>query len=343
MSTETKSMNHSDGFLGYLLRTRMYQENHEPCLRRVVTVNINDSVPGAMRRLSAENISSAPVTEASRYVGFVSMADMVKAVTNLFWGTTEQQWSTWWKSAEFQGLKVRDIMSSAENWGKKEFAPDPIYESQSTLSALEMLVNQKAVRAIVLNNRFERDITNICTQSMIISEIRQHMNDIHTHLREKSVQEMVDIWQDVVSVKDNDFAINAFKKMAALDISAVAIVNSDGALTGCLSEKDLVGLGASGTYFSRLFDTVANFKRDARKEVPRLAASGHFSAAKKPLRAIYVTKSDTFEDVIHKMKDGNIKRVFVCEPDDDGHMIPQYVIAQHDILQQVFEFYMNSI
>jgi CBS domain-containing protein len=289
-----------------------------------------------LRRLSSEGILSMPVLRLGKFIGFVSMFDLVTYVADLFWGANTAAWVDFFeKSDDFSTASVRDVMDSHQ-YGKKQYTEDPLFERNSTFHALEHLVIGNAHRSAVLNNAWDREIVNICTHSMLISEIRQRMDQLGS-LRYKAVRDMEDFWQDVLTIKTTDRAINAFKKMVNHNVSALAIVDDDGVLQGCISEKDLRGVGYNGETFSKMFDTVSSFKEYVRREFTRLAPRMHWSSAPTPIKGRYVTEDQTFEDVIRKMRDGNIHRVFVCSRDSvaAGKPVPIKVLSQGDVLREV--------
>jgi CBS domain-containing protein len=329
-----------DRFLSYLRTTTMARDLHQPCFKRLLTCNENDSVSTVLRRLSHEGILSMPVLNMGRFVGFISMFDLVTHVADLFWGANTAAWVDFFeKSDDFCTATVRDVMDSHQ-YGKKQYTTDPLFERNSTFHALEHLVIGNAHRSAVLNNSWDREIINICTQSMLISEIRQRLDQIGS-LRYRTALQMEDFWQDVLTVRETDTAMNAFKKMSRNNVSALAIVDEEGVLTGTISEKDLRGVGASGEDFSRLFEDVKSYKQFTKQRFNRLAPTAHWSIAPTPIKGRYVTEEQTFEDVIRKMRDGNIHRVWVCSAASvrAGAPVPIKVISQGDVLKQVLKHY----
>jgi CBS domain-containing protein len=59
-----------------------------------------------------------------------------------------------------------------------------------------------------------------------------------------------------------------------------------------------------------------------------------------PIKGRYVTEDQTFEDVIRKMRDGNIHRVWVSAASvREGRPVPIKVLSQGDVLKQVLKNY----
>jgi hypothetical protein len=97
----------------------------------------------------------------------------------------------------------------------------------------------------------------------------------------------------------------------------------------------------SGEDFSRLFEDVKSYKQFTKQRFTRLAPKAHWSMAATPIKGRYVTEDQTFEDVIRKMRDGNIHRVWVCSAASvrEGRPVPIKVLSQGDVLKQVLKNY----
>jgi predicted transcriptional regulator len=86
---------------------------------------------------------------------------------------------------------------------------------------------------------------------------------------------------------------------------------------------------------------VEEFKQLSREAIPLAAPRTHYSKKPVPRTVLFVSEKNTFEDVIRKMDDGNIHRVFVCSQlsINRGQPEPLHVISQTDVLKQVFNHY----
>merc|ERR1712166_1146646 len=73
----------------------------------VMTVQRDETLPRVLRKLATEGFLAAPVLDGRQYVGFISMLDLVRHTTNLFWGDTVEQWVNFWdKEERFQTTTV---------------------------------------------------------------------------------------------------------------------------------------------------------------------------------------------------------------------------------------------
>jgi CBS domain-containing protein len=328
----------SNAFLNYLLTTDLKPNLHRPCLNAVVSFQQTDSVSYVFKRLSDDGILSAPVMDGNRYVGFITLFDIMCYITNMYWGVTGEEWTTFFDNADdFAFATVEEVMD-APTWRGRQYV-EPLYTHNTTLHCLEKLAITKAHRAAVLDSSTNR-VMNIMTQSMLISEIRQRISMLGS-LRHKTVVQMQDSWTVVRTIRECDRAINAFKQMRDSNISGLAVVDDDGVLTGSISVRDLRGIGSDGPWFSRLFQTVKEFKDTAAKEYPFLGARNHFYIGSTPAKGLVCTPTATFESIINMMADGCVHRIFICSEESiqNGRPIPTNVLTQTDILTVVFRHF----
>jgi CBS domain-containing protein len=339
VKSSVKSRTSSNAFLNYLMTTDLSPALHRPCLGAIVTFQKTTSVSTVFKRLSSDGILSAPVLDGTRYVGFISIYDIMNFITNMYWGETGEEWETFFdNNDDFLSSTVDDVMETFVWRGRQ--AAQPLYTTNSTLHCLEKLAVTGGHRAAVLDPKNSR-VVNIMTQSMIISEIQQRISLLPWDLRNMTVNDMTQFWTQVHNIKETDRAINAFLRMRDSSINGLAIVNDEGVLTGSISVRDLRGLGTDGVFFSRLFLTVKEFKDTVAREYPFLGAKNHFYVSTTPIKGLCVTPSSSFEAVLNMMKDGCIHRVFVCSEESlrANRPIAYNVITQSDMLMAVLRYF----
>ena len=85
------------------------------------------------------------------------------------------------------------------------------------------------------------------------------------------------------------------------------------------------------------------FKESVQLNCPTLGPQAHTFVGTLPThgQAVYVTPEMTFEDVITRMKDGCVHRVFVCSKASVSNAKPvaEHVLTQSDILLVVLRHY----
>jgi CBS domain-containing protein len=299
----------------------------------VLCLNINEKLPRAFRKLATENFLSAPVVDGrQRYSGMIDLFDLVQFTTDLFVGETQEEWVEFWeKRQEFQSATVGQVMQS--RWFSQTDPFHAVHQGFSLFHVFETMAKLSVHRVPVLDNA--EDVVGICTQSMAISIIRQH-KDKMKHIMQSKVSEMLPLLaRDVVTVGENEKTLTAFKKMVQHNVSGLAVVDEEGILKGSLSIRDLRGVGMSGERFSRLFMPVKSYKELVLKEFPKQAPETHYNPDEVPREPLCVTTSDTLEEVIKKMNDGNIHRIFTISQEsmDAGKPRPMRVISQKDVIQ----------
>jgi len=299
----------------------------------VMVVHRDETLPRVFRKLTVEGFLSAPVMEGSRYVGFIDMMDLVNKTKQLFTHDTEEGWVDFWeKEARFQDTTVDDILAPTGLFDREPVPPIP--SDFTSFAALEMLVRGKQHRLAVVRPGTTK-LETIITQSMFISWIRQHKSLLGS-LRTVLVSDIVDeLKDDCVCVHQDKKTINAFNTMASKKISGVAVVDDEGLLVTGISIRDLRTVGTSGEFFHRLYRSIKEFKKLAREEHSILAPRTHYSKKQVPRKGLCVALDDTFENVLDKMYDGNIHRVFVVE--DTSRPKPLKVISQVDMLRMVMD------
>jgi len=302
----------------------------------VMTIQEDESVPMALRKLSMEGFLSAPVLSSDRtFRGFVDMMALTKFTCNLFWGETSEAWVNFWdKEDRFQSATVKEAMDQSTAW-----RPRPLnvaWTTFSTFHAVEVMSRTGAHRIAIVNDL--NRVVGILTQSMVLSMVRQNMHLLGA-LRTRRIRDFENLRFPCLTCKESDTTINAFNKMINRGVSGLAVVNDDGVLVTALSVKDLRAVGANGEFFSRLFRPVEEFKRLAREDFPFQAPRTHYSRRLVPLKGLYVTMDSTLEQVINLMNDGNIHRVFVAsESSLSGGPVPIEVISQKDVLYQILQY-----
>ena len=340
VQSEIRPYRESDGFLSYMLTTKMEKNLHIPCYKRVLSFQADDTAKNAFKMLSQEGFLSAPVLDGDEFLGFLTTFDIMTFICNMFFGVTEAEWTTFWdKHERFNETTCAEIMNTP-TWRSKQSLSEPIYTNNSTFHAVEALALGKAHRVVVLNNRWSKKVENVFTHSMFLSELRQRLHLVSPALKNMPISSMTNFYQNVVTINADDKAINAFNKMKTMSVNGLAIVDDAGVLQGTISTRDIRGVGNGGIAFSKLFLPIAEYKAYINEKFP-LAPKTHFPQGKTPLTALYLTPSDTFVDVVNKMKDGNIHRVWICSKKsvNEGAPIPTKVLTQTDILQTVLDFY----
>lgn len=302
----------------------------------VMTVQADETLPDVFRKLTTEGFLGAPVCSGSQLVGHVTQLDLVKYVNGLFFATTEEDWAEFWqKKLLFATATARSIIDVPDEYMRNPFLT--MTSDFTSFSALEMMARYKN-HQILLTDK-ERNLCGILTQSMLISFLRQNKGKWDPNfgkLKVSDFEERNEGKKKLVTVTEDELAINAFLRMEMEEVHGMPIVDKEGVLTGCISVRDLRGVGTDGAQFFRLYRPVRAFKELCQESYGKLAPRTHYTRKKLPEQPVYVTPEDSMEDVIDRMEDGNLHRVFICTAAShaNGRPKPIGVISQSDVLYQ---------
>eukprot|EP01126_Amoeba_proteus_P034349 TRINITY_DN3419_c0_g1_i3.p1 TRINITY_DN3419_c0_g1~~TRINITY_DN3419_c0_g1_i3.p1 ORF type:complete len:264 (-),score=54.56 TRINITY_DN3419_c0_g1_i3:52-843(-) len=219
--------------------------------------------------------------------------------------------------AKFSKTQVHSILKYPI---KKENPTHPVCKGMSLYSAWETLA-QGLHRLPVLDQ--EGQVVDVVTQSMLIDFLWQNIERVGK-ISERPVAEIIGSCP-VQAVHERTKAIVAFREMSAHNLSGIAVVDDSGVLIDNLSLRDLKGIHSDAKIFWRLWNTVKDFKTKMRQDYPS-------SVGPKP---ICVTKDDKLYTVIEKMALNHIHRIYVV--DSHESMLPERIISQTDVLQQVLK------
>lgn len=303
-----------------------------------MVVQQDESLTSIFRKLTAEGFLGAPVLHDGKLVGHITMLDLVKYVNSLFFGTSQDEWATFWaEKLQFSAATAGDVIYPCDEYNRCPFLA--MNEKFTSFAALETMARCKNHQIVLLND--EKKVCSILTQSMLISFLRQSRSKWDEDFRQLKVKDFTATksgleQKNLAKVKETDPAINAFLMMEEEDVHGLPIVDEDGVLTGCISVRDLRGVGMSGASFFRLYHPVKTFKQLCLRDYPRIAPTTHYSRKDCPDAPVYVTPESTMEDVVDAMEDGNLHRVFICSQESHrkGRPKPIGVISQSDILYQ---------
>lgn len=336
----------SDSYRDYLLQTTMATRLHKTCKGKILSTTLTDTANHVLRELMREGFQGAPVLGGwnnKKFISFIDMLDIVTYITGMFTSSEVSPWKDFfmerqdWRSTTVEQV-IKKHVGTADIWSYR--SPDVVYESMSTFHAMEILNFHNAHRIAVLNNPSEKNLVNIFTQSMVISEVRQHQHLVAT-LLDKNVREFTKFFKTVISIRDNDKAINGFKKMGTKKVTGLAVVNEQGFLDDSLTTTDLKGLGCDMEHMHMLFKTVKEFKAHVRTVIDSIAPKAHYDKKAAPVTPVVVSPNDKLKDVLERMDDGNLHRVFVCTADSikNGALECTDVITQGDFIDIILKNY----
>jgi CBS domain-containing protein len=281
-----------------------------------------DLVVDVFKGLVKHGFMSVPVLQKTenRYFGFIDLSDIVRYVVEHFGGETLAATEDFWAGVaceeEFQKKTVNDLMK----WPLTRRNPfHPVYTGYSLFSAVELLARESNLHRVPIVDR-TRQLVNLITQSQLVNFFKMNIGSLGSK-KDLKVADFSDVHKPVVSVTEDQKAIDAFQLMNEKDVTAVAVVSpDDGHLKATLSIRDLKTMSADARLFWRLYQKINNFIRHLREDYQK--------KHNRPRTIVSVKDSDTLEHVVNVCADNGIHRVFIV----DENKKPIGVISLKDIL-----------
>jgi predicted transcriptional regulator len=258
-------------------------------------------------------LSVAVVDYNGAYRGFVDLLDLVNFVVDVI----DTRVYTSLSEGTRQRLLNTTVSELVHRPPKRE-----VHLGFSLFHSIEQMIrgNQKYMAMVDWNDR----PIGVLTQSMIIRYINNNLGMMNGSVTKTPLWQIRN-YTNVISVRETETAISAFRLMALRSVAGIAVVDVNDRVVDCISVSDLRGLNPHFPNFWKLYESVRDFKKSVRTAYP-------FSV---PLSAITVRRDETFGDVVRKMATQRIHRVFVVS--DNDRLLD--IITQTDVL----DFVMNNL
>jgi len=282
-----------------------------------------DPVVDVWQGLVKHNFLSSPILKltGNEYIGFLEMADIVNYIVESFGDSDLSKTQDYFKliveDELFQNRKVKDILGN----GKTKTLFRSITEGFSLFSAIEIIAREREVRRMAIVDD-KKSLVGIITQSLIVQFLHKNIEKLGNKKR-KPIS-MCFQSKDIVSVRDDEPAIQGFKKMIHHNLSGIAVVDNDGKLVDMLSLRDLKGIGSDAKLFWRLYQSTKNFRINLKRT---------YSKNQRPVEVICLLPEDTLEDAIALCSENAVHRL--CIIDDEEK--PTSMISLRDIFLEVID------
>lgn len=222
----------------------------------------------------------------------------------------------------FRNYKVQDIV------GRKE----PLVEVGTDVTVdkvVEFMVNANAHRVVSLNP--DGSLNNIITQSRV-TECLVQLFDVSPSLGALGKQTVQDLklakTGAIVSIRESDKAIKAFKLMCENNVSGLPVLSSNNTLVGNISEGDLRAIQNNAQYLKLLYLPVSEYLEAMRKDARTQYGPG------KGRSQVTCEPTDTFRTVVERVVESRVHRCYVV--DGSGAMVG--IISLHNILAALVKF-----
>lgn len=294
----------------------------------IVSVSADASVSQGFQVLIKNNILSAPVFdyEQNKYCYMFSLRDVVEHALRVL-GEVEfsdeniPAVAFLTEKDHFRNYKVKDIV------GRKEKLVE-VGTDITVDKVVELMVHSKAHRVISLNA--DRSLNNIITQSRIVECLVQ-LFDVSPSLGALGKQTVGDLrlaTESIISVKESDKAIEAFRLMCQKDVCGLPVLGANNKLVGNISESDLRTIQSNAQYLKLLYMPVCEYLEAMQKHESTLPR------ARKARSLVKCELTDTYRTVVERVVESKVHRCYVV----DGSGTAIGVISLHDLLRALVNF-----
>jgi CBS domain-containing protein len=283
-----------------------------PKREEIITVKSTDSILSAFQTLIDGKVLSVPIIgeESGVVVGIISYLDFVAHFLSLF------------QPEELQQDKFTDLLNRTEELKRKtlkempEIAElDPVYSVRPEALAIDVakiMVEHHAHRVLVTDENSK--LVTIVTQSHLLHLLAGVIDSVRVRA-ERSIRELNLGNKHVVSIRQDQLALDAFRLMKEKKVSAVAVVDEGGRLVDTISATDLRSLGYKLEYFDLLSKTAKEYV-----DVMRATKDKPF--------VVCCKEDDDLAYALKLLLFWKVHRVFVT----DRAKVPVSVLSLYDIL-----------
>lgn len=307
-------------FIKTLLTTRVEQLPIKD--NKIFICQRTDKVIDVWKGLIKHNFLSVPVLQktGSKYYGFVDLADIVRFISESFGETKLKEFSeNFWQLVEkeeyFQSRTINDIMIYPLS---KRNPFHPVTKGYSLFSAIELLARETGLHRVPVVDE-NRRLVHLVTQSQVIEYLNNNIDNLGTIVNMPASQ-LKNLKQDVITVRDDTIALDAFITMTNKHVSGLAVVDDSGKLVGNISLRDLKAISNDARLFWRLYQTMHNFLQKIKEENPS-----------RPRGVVCVNMETTLKEVITKLAENKVHRIYVVDADKK----PVGVASLKDILLEI--------
>jgi len=308
---------------------RMKAENVPIAEGKIFVCQRTDKLTDVWKGLIKHNFLSVPVLQktGSKYYGFLDLADIVKFVVQHFGESTlksnEDFWALVEKEEFFKTRTVNDVMVYPL---QKRNPFHPVPRGYSLFAVTEVLGRERGLHRVPIIDQ-NRRLVHLVTQSQLVTLLHQYTDKLGD-IKHKPVNMITGFGQDVICIRENAIAMEAFNMMVHENVTGLAVVDAEGKLTGNISLRDLKAISHDANFFTRLFTDVKTF-------LHRVTSDNETAESIRPRRVIFARETDTLETIIKQLADHRIHRIFICDKDHK----PVGVVSLKDLLYEIITSY----
>jgi len=300
----------------------------------LISVHEDSTIAEVVNTLRYHNILSVPIRGSQGdFVGMVDMLDLVTACVTKFATVSLLSFVSFPQMEEFTRKPVKDLMfiSGRGQWKS-------IIESASLLELSRLLSERDLHRVSVLEesnseknySKSEGKVIGIVSQWMLVEFLFKNRAYLPESILKEKIESMARL-NEVENINYCEFMIRGFQKIWDREVSAIAVVDEQERLVGCLSASDLknISIEPIGELIHSLYRPIKDFLllRAYSREYER--KEGDLRSLNE-MQAIFVTVNHSFEQVMQLVLEHHIHRVFLI----DNQRRPIGVISLRELIQR---------
>jgi len=283
----------------------------------VESIEDTATVHDCLQKLKDLGYRSIPVADGNnKCIGLVDLLDMSALLLQIFHDdypkpnfqdeehlkkVLEKVKKTFFKTP------IKQVMNISKRNEYKPVNADTLFGSDEVLGRLASGTH----RIPVIDG--DKQIINYITQGRVIELVAENINHFKNKM-EKTIVDMGIGLREVVTINEDQNAIEAFIKMQQNRVSGIAVVDADNKLIGSLSVSDLKYILVDEIFFG-LSESAMDFVAHCRQQNTR-----EFSPS------ISVDKNTTLERIVGKFAKTHVQRFYIV--DENKHPIGVFSITE---------------
>ncbi|KAL6073305.1 hypothetical protein QOT17_004963 [Balamuthia mandrillaris] len=290
------------------LSTQTLQHMKEIEQQKLVVLPSSMMIEKAFDKLMEEHILCAPVAnEEGRVLGLVDVKDFVEYIL-LIYGKSTRSVQELELDAEFSVKNIKNL--SLRNPLLNIGIDAPL------ITVLELF--QSGIHRLAVSDGDINNITHMVSQGSVISFLLDHLDRLGDYAQ-KAISALPHFGTKAQPVQENISVLSAFEFIHKHKFHGTAIVSKQGELVGSISVTDL----------KYAADNIE------RLEVPLCEFWEKEEWERRKEHLLTCTEDDTFGEVVRKLKEGRVHRLFVVEKES---FRPLRVISLTDVMRAVLAF-----
>jgi CBS domain-containing protein len=297
---------------------------------KIITIGPNEQLTDVFVKIFSNRITSAPVIDQKgTIIGSIGIMDIVLFALNVcqssqelatFFGLTSdsenfidfENIKNYLKDEKNKGMTQNSVIASTAQFLANYSHQNQLHVLKPDCSFKDIVTTLSKVHRLAIG---DETIINYISQSEVVRLLKE--KDAFAHIASKTIEELNLCNKPLISVKEGDRVIEAFKLMVTNNVSGVAVINDKQQLVGQISSSDIKCISLTGEMVPRLYETYHHYRKILIQKY------------KAPEITITVPLKANLSEVLETIINNRLHRVFIVG--NDNHAAG--VISLTDILK----------